>query len=188
MPAPRHDSHNHRQDGKGPAPGGSLQPLRLPNERAHVASGWLFELSPGSPIRGSAVGQPDLDALAWHPVGMPFPADLPAEITAGPWRLRLLADANWELAWVMSRDPDVVRWTLYPPEMTEDAAHRRSRRITESANQRLSGQYAVLDVDHRAIGTAGVAAATAIPPQPRSFMRFCPRAGIVEQQPQQPWP
>ncbi len=175
MPAPRHDSHNHRQDGKGPAPGGSLQPLRLPNERAHVASGWLFELSPGSPIRGSAVGQPDLDALAWHPVGMPFPADLPAEITAGPWRLRLLADANWELAWVMSRDPDVVRWTLYPPEMTEDAAHRRSRRITESANQRLSGQYAVLDVDHRAIGTAGVASSDGDPAAAEVFYALLPQ-------------
>lgn len=61
------------------------------------------------------------------------------------------------LAWTMSRDPDVVRWTLYPPEMTKEAAHRRSRRITESANQRLSGHYAVVDADSAAIGTAGIA-------------------------------
>jgi len=65
---------------------------------------------------------------------MPFPAALPAEIDADPWRLRLLSDADWMLAWTMSRDPDVVRWTLYPPEMTEEAAHRRSRRITESGD------------------------------------------------------
>ncbi len=87
---------------------------------------------------------------------MPFPVDLPAEIAAHPWRLRLLSDADWKLAWAMSRDPEVVRWTLYPPEMTEDAAHRRARRITQSADQRLSGHYAVLDADHAAIGTAGV--------------------------------
>ncbi len=105
---------------------------------------------PGGP---SSIAAP----WAWHPVGMPFPAALPAEIDADPWRLRLLSDADWMLAWTMSRDPDVVRWTLYPPEMTKEAAHRRSRRITESANQRLSGHYAVVDADSAAIGTAGIA-------------------------------
>ncbi len=94
---------------------------------------------------------------------MPFPADLPAEIAVDSWRLRLLSDADWKLAWSMSRDPEVVRWTLYPPEMTEDAAHRRGRRITESANQRLSGHYAVLDADHAAIGTAGIASSDGDP-------------------------
>jgi len=94
---------------------------------------------------------------------MPFPADLPAEIAADLWRLRLLSDADWKLAWSMSRDPEVVRWTLYPPEMTENAAHRRGRRITESANQRLSGHYAVLDAGHAAIGTAGIASSDGDP-------------------------
>lgn len=88
---------------------------------------------------------------------MPFPVDLQAEIAADPWRLRLLSEADWKLTWAMSRDPEIVRWTLYPPEMTEEAAIRRGRRITQSANQRLSGHYAVLDADHGAIGTAGIA-------------------------------
>ncbi len=114
-------------------------------------------------------------SLAWHPVGMPFSVDLPAEITAGPWWLRLLSDADWELAWAMSRDPDVVRWTLYPPEMTEDAAHRRSRRITESANQRLSGHYAVLDADHGAIGTAGIASSEGDPAAAEVFYALLPQ-------------
>ena len=35
-------------------------------------------------------GRPVLDLLPppWHPVGMPFPVDLPDEIAAAPWRLR----------------------------------------------------------------------------------------------------
>lgn len=74
---------------------------------------------------------------------MPFPVDVPAEIAADPWRLRLLSVSDWKLVWSMSRDPEVVRLTLYPPEMTKDAAQRRVRPITESAHQRLSGHYAV---------------------------------------------
>jgi len=106
---------------------------------------------------------------------MPFPVDLPAEIAADPWRLRLLSDADWKLAWAMSRDPEVVRWTLYPPEMTEDAAQRRCRRITESANQRLSGHYAVLDADHAAIGTAGIASSDGDPAAAEVFYALLPQ-------------
>ena len=106
---------------------------------------------------------------------MPFPVDLPAEIAADPWRLRLLTDADWNLAWSMSRDPEVVRWTLYPPDMTEDAAHRRSLRITESANQRLSGHYAVLDADQSAIGTAGIASSEDDPAAAEVFYALLPQ-------------
>ncbi len=106
---------------------------------------------------------------------MPFPVDLPAEIAADPWRLRLLTEADWNLAWSMSRDPEVVRWTLYPPNMTEDAAHRRSLRITESANQRLSGHYAVLDADQTAIGTAGIASSEDDPAAAEVFYALLPQ-------------
>jgi RimJ/RimL family protein N-acetyltransferase len=106
---------------------------------------------------------------------MPFPVDLPAEIAADPWQLRLLTDADWNLAWSMSRDPEVVRWTLYPPDMTEDAAHRRSRRITESANRRLSGHYAVLDADHSTIGTAGIASIEGDPAAVEVFYALLPQ-------------
>lgn len=106
---------------------------------------------------------------------MPFSADPPAEIAADPWRLRLLSDADWKLAWAMSRDPDVVRWTLYPPEITEDAAQRRGRRITESAEQRLSGHYAVLATDDAAIGTAGIASSEGDPAAAEVFYALLPQ-------------
>jgi hypothetical protein len=47
---------------------------------------------------------------------MLFPVGLPVEISADPWRLRLLSEADWTLGWALSRDPEVLRWTLYPPE------------------------------------------------------------------------
>lgn len=106
---------------------------------------------------------------------MPFPVDLPAQFVTDPWRLRLLTDADWNLAWSMSRDPEVVRWTLHPPDMTEDAAHRRSLRITESANQRLSGHYAVLDADQTAIGTAGIASSKDDPATAEIFYALLPQ-------------
>lgn len=105
---------------------------------------------------------------------MLFPVDLPAEIAAQPWRLRLLSDADWKLAWSLSRDPEVVRWTLHPPEMTEDAAHRRSGRLTDRANQRLSGHYAVVDSDHAAIGTAGIASSDGDPAAAEVFYALLP--------------
>lgn len=95
--------------------------------------------------------------LVWHSADMPFPAPMPAELTAGLWRLRILADADWHLEWTMSRDPDVVRWTLYPPDMTEQSARERIRRTRELADAQLAARYAVLDPDHNAIGTAGIA-------------------------------
>ncbi len=106
---------------------------------------------------------------------MPFPVDLPTEIAANPWRLRLLSDVDWKLTWAMSRDPEVVRWTLYPPEMTEDAAHRRGRRITQSTNKRLSGHYAVLDAEHAAIGSAGIASSDNDPAAAEVFYALLPQ-------------
>jgi RimJ/RimL family protein N-acetyltransferase len=88
---------------------------------------------------------------------MPFAAPIPAELAADGWQLRILSDADWRLEWTMSRDPDVVRWTLYPPDMTEEAALERVRRTRQRAGQQLAARYAVLDPDHNAIGTAGIA-------------------------------
>lgn len=69
----------------------------------------------------------------------------------------MLADADWRLEWRLSRDPDVVRWTYYPPEMSEQSARQRIRRTRQRADARLAARYAVLDPDHGAIGTAGIA-------------------------------
>lgn len=88
---------------------------------------------------------------------MPFPEPPPAELAADGWHLRPLSEQDWALECAMSRDPDVVRWTLYPPDMTEDAARERIRRTRQRADQRIAARYAVLDSDHHAVGTAGIA-------------------------------
>jgi RimJ/RimL family protein N-acetyltransferase len=88
---------------------------------------------------------------------MPFPAPCPAELTADRWRLRALSDDDWRLEWTMSRDPEIVRWTLYPPELTEESARERVRRTRQRATEQLATRYAVLDHENDAIGTAGIA-------------------------------
>jgi RimJ/RimL family protein N-acetyltransferase len=88
---------------------------------------------------------------------MPFPVALPADLAADRWQLRALEDDDWRLEWTMSRDPEVVRWTLYPPDLTEEAAHERVRRTRQRADEQLATRYAILDHDSVAVGTAGIA-------------------------------
>lgn len=90
-------------------------------------------------------------------LGMPFAAPVPDELPAGGWRLRMLSEEDWRLEWAMSRVPDVVRWTLYPPNMSQEAALGRIRRIRQRALEQCGARYAVLDADEAAVGTAGIA-------------------------------
>lgn len=82
---------------------------------------------------------------------------MPAALSAGRWRLRILSHEDWRLEWTMSRDPDVVRWTLYPPNLTEQAALERIQRTRQWAVQQCGARYAVVDPDDSTIGTAGIA-------------------------------
>jgi RimJ/RimL family protein N-acetyltransferase len=100
--------------------------------------------------------------LGWLTAGgtaaeMAFPTALPADLTADGWRLRALSDEDWRLEWTMSRDPEVVRWTLYPPHLTEESARERIRRTRQRAEEQRAARYAVLDHDGIAIGIAGIA-------------------------------
>jgi RimJ/RimL family protein N-acetyltransferase len=87
---------------------------------------------------------------------MPFAVPLPSDLTAGRWHLRALSDDDWTLEQAMSRDPDVVRGTLYPPDLSEESARQRVGRTKQRAGERVAGRYAVLD-GHVAVGTAGIA-------------------------------
>jgi len=110
----------------------------------------------------------------WHPADMPFAAPMPAELAAGQWQLRILSDADWRLEWMMSRDPDVVRWTLYPPDMTEASALERICRTRQRANEQLAARYAVLDPAHAAVGTAGIASNENDPTEAEVFYALLP--------------
>ena len=101
---------------------------------------------------------------------MPFPAPLPANLAADSWRLQALSDDHWELEWAMSRDPEVVRWTLYPPDLTEESARERVRRTRQRAEDQIATRYAILDHDGTSIGTAGIACRETSPARSRGFL------------------
>jgi len=105
---------------------------------------------------------------------MPFPAALPADLTADRWQLRALSDEDWRLEWTMSRDPEVVRWTLYPPDLTEEAARERVRRARQRADGQVANRYAVLDQNAIAVGTAGIACNDTDPHEAEVFYALLP--------------
>jgi RimJ/RimL family protein N-acetyltransferase len=105
---------------------------------------------------------------------MPFPAAVPADLAAGRWQLRALTDEDWRLEWTMSRDPEVVRWTLYPPDLTEESARERVRRTRQRADEQVATRYAVLDHNGVAVGTAGIACSETDPHEAEVFYALLP--------------
>jgi RimJ/RimL family protein N-acetyltransferase len=112
--------------------------------------------------------------LWWHAVAMPFAAAFPVDLDIGIWRLRTLADEDSRLEWAMSRDPEVVGWTLYPPDLTEQSARERIRTVRECLDERLAGRYVVLDSDDIAVGTAGIAGNETDPLEAEVFYALLP--------------
>ena len=150
------------------ANGAPCSPTRAWSPRSSTASPSTPTSSKPAPSpTGCAPARPPPDASApadrswldiwWHSADMPFPASLPADLAAGRWQLRALTDDDWRLERTMSRDPEVVRWTLYPPDLTEESARERVHRTRQRAEEQLATRYAVLDHDGIAIGTAGIA-------------------------------
>jgi RimJ/RimL family protein N-acetyltransferase len=105
---------------------------------------------------------------------MPFAAAFPPTLAADGWQLRALTDEDWRLEWTMSRDPEVVRWTLYPPDMTEESARERVRRTRQRADEQVATRYAVLDHNGTAVGTAGIACNDTDPHEAEVFYALLP--------------
>jgi RimJ/RimL family protein N-acetyltransferase len=72
--------------------------------------------------------------------------------------LRALSVQDYALDQAMSRDPDVVRWTYYPADMTEEQARRRIETTLERTGRRSVRVYAILDEEGEAVGTCGIGA------------------------------
>ena len=72
--------------------------------------------------------------------------------------LRALAADDWDLEQRLSRDDDVVRWTYYPLDLTEEGARRRIALAQQRAEAGLLRRYAILGADGVALGTCGVGA------------------------------
>ena len=57
----------------------------------------------------------------------------------------------------MSCDPDVVKWTYYPIEMTEEESRHRIQGSLERTRRGLERRYAVFNREDDPVGTCGIA-------------------------------
>ena len=103
---------------------------------------------------------------------MPFPVLFPGVLPAGAWQLRAIADDDRALEQELSRDDEVVRWTFYPPGMSDERAAERIRRTRERAAQGQGARYVVLGGPDAA-GTAGIALGNG--DRPEVFYALLPR-------------
>jgi len=84
-------------------------------------------------------------------------AALPDELTTAGATLRLITMDDWPVEVALAAEPDVVRWTRYPPGLDEGGARARSASRMQGAAARTGGRYIVLDSAGTVAGNAGIA-------------------------------
>ncbi|MCC3301789.1 GNAT family N-acetyltransferase [Arthrobacter sp. zg-Y895] len=86
---------------------------------------------------------------------MPLLAQTPDTIQVGRFTLHILTAADWRLEQALSRDGDVIRWTLFPPDLSEDRARYRMSRAAEARGESLLARYSLRE-GKEVLGTAGI--------------------------------
>ena len=84
-------------------------------------------------------------------------AGVPPELTDGRVSLRLLTPDDWPLEVALAAQPDVVRWTRYPPGLDEAGARARIGTRVQGAEAGTGGRYVVRDPAGDVAGNAGIA-------------------------------
>lgn len=86
---------------------------------------------------------------------MPLLAPTPDTLQLGRFTLRILTPADWRLEQALSRDDDVIRWTLFPPDLSDDRARYRMHRVAEARGESLLARYSLWEGEE-VLGTAGI--------------------------------
>ncbi|MCQ1987175.1 GNAT family N-acetyltransferase [Arthrobacter sp. zg-Y844] len=86
---------------------------------------------------------------------MPLLAQTPDTLQVGRFTLHILTAADWRLEQALSRDGDVIRWTLFPPDLSEDRARYRMSRAAEARGESLLARYSLRE-GKEVLGTAGI--------------------------------
>jgi RimJ/RimL family protein N-acetyltransferase len=97
----------------------------------------------------------------------------PAELFADVFVLRAIVDADWRVEQELSRDPEVVAWTLYPEAMTEAEARARVRRSQRHTGEGMLQRYVIWD-GAVPLGTCGLGRLDQ--PTPDAFYALLPSA------------
>lgn len=91
-------------------------------------------------------------------------APLPDELQAGAWRLIPLTEDDWPLEQALSRQPDVVAWTLYPADLSESDARARIGRSVRWTATGGGCRYRIAGEDG-SLGAAGIDVGTGAAPE-----------------------
>ena len=86
---------------------------------------------------------------------MPLLGPTPDALQVGRFTLRILTPVDWRLEQALSMDADVIRWTLFPPNMSADRAQMRMTRAEEARGEYLLARYSLREGDD-VLGTAGI--------------------------------
>ena len=86
---------------------------------------------------------------------MALPVPTPNLLQAGRFMLRILTAADWRLEQALSMDEDVIRWTLFPPHLTDELARQRMARVAEARAEALLARYTLFE-GADVLGTAGI--------------------------------
>lgn len=84
-------------------------------------------------------------------------APLPHELVDVRTSLRLITMDDWPVEVALSAQPDVVRWTRYPPDLDEAGARARIAVRLQGAAAGTGGRYVVRGPAGDVAGTAGIA-------------------------------
>ncbi|MCZ2402431.1 GNAT family N-acetyltransferase [Paenarthrobacter sp. Z7-10] len=99
-------------------------------------------------MNGSVPGGSAVSAAAQ----IPLP---PSTLAAGYFLLRRIKPGDEGLEQSLSRCPDVVTWTYYPPNLSADQARERVLRTQARAAEGTAARY-VVELDGHPLGTAGI--------------------------------
>lgn len=95
---------------------------------------------------------------------MPMIVAPPNQLVAGRFELRAMVEGDWALEVALSRDPEVLRWTHYRAQMTEQQARERLRRTVAAGSKTGTFRFVIADGDD-VLGVAGVFADTEASPE-----------------------
>ncbi len=86
-----------------------------------------------------------------------FARPMPPDVFEGDsCLLRALELRDWELEQTLSCDPDVVRWTYYPVDLTEQESRHRIQDSLERTRLGLVRRYAIVNQNTDPVGTCGI--------------------------------
>lgn len=83
---------------------------------------------------------------------------LPDALKTEGCSLHSLAVQHWALDQALSRDPDVVAWTYYPVDMTEQQARQRIQNFLEEPRRDRVRRYVISTGEDDPVGTCAIGA------------------------------